>query len=37
MTEEAKRGTAWQEDELDMIVADYFSTLTAELSGLSIH
>jgi hypothetical protein len=33
MTEEAKRGTVWQDDELDMIVSDYFSMLAAELSG----
>jgi hypothetical protein len=33
MAEESKRGTAWQDDELDLIVADYFSMLVAELSG----
>jgi hypothetical protein len=33
MTEESKRGTNWQNDELDAIVADYFSMLLAELSG----
>ena len=33
MTEESKRGTNWQDDELDAIVADYFSMLRAELSG----
>ena len=33
MTEESKRGTNWQDDELDVIVADYFSMLRAELSG----
>jgi hypothetical protein len=33
MSEEAKRGTNWRDDELDMIVADYFSMLKAELSG----
>jgi len=33
MTEESKRGTNWQNDELDAIVADYFSMLRAELSG----
>jgi len=33
MTEESKRGTNWQDDELDTIVADYFSMLLAELSG----
>jgi len=33
MTEESKRGTNWQDDELDAIIADYFSMLRAELSG----
>ena len=33
MAEETKSGTIWQDDELDMIVADYFSMLVAELSG----
>ena len=33
MTGESKRGTIWQDDELDAIVADYFSMLRAELSG----
>jgi hypothetical protein len=33
MSEESKRGTNWQDDELDIIVADYFSMLAAELSG----
>jgi hypothetical protein len=33
MDEDAKRGTPWQEDELDAIVADYFVMLAAELSG----
>jgi Domain of unknown function (DUF3883) len=33
MAVETKRGTSWQDDELDMIVADYFSMLEAELSG----
>ncbi len=33
MTEESKRGTNWNDDELDAIVADYFSMLRAELSG----
>lgn len=33
MNEESKRGTNWQDDELDAIVADYFSMLVAELSG----
>ncbi len=28
-----KTGTAWQDDELDLIVADYFSMLSAELKG----
>jgi hypothetical protein len=33
MTDESKRGTNWQSEELDAIVADYFSMLAAELSG----
>jgi hypothetical protein len=33
MTEDSKRGTNWQDDELDAIVADYFSMLLLELSG----
>jgi len=33
MTEESKRGTNWQDDELDAIIADYFSMLQAELSA----
>jgi hypothetical protein len=33
MAEDAKRGTIWQDGELDLIVADYFSMLQAELSG----
>lgn len=33
MAEDLKRGTNWLNDELDAIVADYFSMLTAELSG----
>lgn len=33
MTDDAKRGTTWQDDELDMIVSDYFSMLQAELAG----
>ena len=33
MAEETKRGTTWQDDELDLIVADYFAMLTADLSG----
>jgi Domain of unknown function (DUF3883) len=28
-----KSGTTWRDDELDLIVADYFSMLSAELSG----
>jgi hypothetical protein len=31
--EEAKSGTTWQDDELDLIVADYFAMLSAEMSG----
>ena len=31
MTDESKRGTNWQNDELDAIVADYFSMILAEL------
>jgi len=33
MTDDSKRGTNWQGDELDAIVADYFSMLIAEISG----
>ena len=33
MAEEAKSGTIWQDDELDLIVADYFAMLAADLSG----
>ena len=33
MAEEAKIGTAWAAYELDLIVADYFGMLAAELSG----
>jgi hypothetical protein len=33
MTDESKRGTIWEDGELDAIVADYFSMLFAELSG----
>jgi hypothetical protein len=33
MSEESKRGTNWQDGELDAIVADYFSMLADELSG----
>jgi hypothetical protein len=32
MADESKIGTPWQDDELDAIVADYFSMLDAELS-----
>jgi hypothetical protein len=33
MDEPAKTGTPWRDDELDLIVADYFAMLGAELSG----
>jgi hypothetical protein len=33
MADEAKIGTHWQDDELDVIVADYFDMLEADLSG----
>jgi Domain of unknown function (DUF3883) len=33
MADETKRGTAWQDDELDAIVADYFAMLAADLAG----
>jgi hypothetical protein len=33
MTDETKRGTNWQDDELDAIVADYFAMLAADLAG----
>ncbi len=33
MAEETKRGTNWQDDELDQIVADYFLMLSDDLSG----
>src|SRR6202040_2902950 len=33
MADEAKIGTHWQDDELDAIVADYFSMLAEDLSG----
>ena len=33
MADEAKIGKQWQDDELDAIVADYFSMLEDELSG----
>ena len=35
MVDETKIGTDWQADEVDAIVADYFSMLDAELSGRS--
>jgi len=33
MSENSKHGTAWDDRELDSIVADYFAMLTAELKG----
>jgi hypothetical protein len=33
LIDEAKSGTVWQNDELDLIVADYFDMLAADLSG----
>jgi hypothetical protein len=33
MADETKIGTDWQDDELDVIVADYFAMLAADLSG----
>jgi hypothetical protein len=33
MADESKIGTIWRDDELDAIVADYFTMLEAELSG----
>jgi hypothetical protein len=33
MAGEPKRGTVWQDDELDAIVADYFAMLAADLAG----
>jgi hypothetical protein len=33
MADETKRGTNWQDDELDAIVADYFAMLAADLAG----
>jgi hypothetical protein len=33
MADEAKIGKDWQDDELDVIVADYFAMLEADLSG----
>jgi hypothetical protein len=35
MADETKIGTPWQDDELDVIVADYFAMLAADLSGRS--
>jgi hypothetical protein len=35
MAEETKSGTTWHDDELDLIVADYFAMLAADLSGLT--
>ena len=33
MADEAKIGTDWSDDELDLIVADYFAMLAEELAG----
>jgi len=33
MADEAKIGTNWQDDELDVIVADYFAMLAEDLAG----
>jgi len=33
MADDAKIGTIWQDDELDIIVADYFAMLAADLAG----
>lgn len=33
MTETSKHGKVWQDDELDLIVADYFTMLSDELAG----
>lgn len=33
MADQAKSGTPWQDEELDLIVAEYFAMLAAELSG----
>lgn len=33
MADEVKRGKIWQDEELDLIVADYFAMLGAELAG----
>ena len=35
MADDAKIGTIWSDDELDVIVADYFAMLSAELAGHS--
>ena len=35
MTESTKHGTNWKDDELDLIVGDYFSMLAAELADQS--
>jgi len=32
MADEAKIGTNWQDDEVDVIVADYFAMLAEDLS-----
>jgi hypothetical protein len=33
MADEIKSGRPWQDDELGVIVEDYFVTLKAEISG----
>ncbi len=33
MSDETKAGTPWKDDELDVIVADYFAMLAADISG----
>jgi hypothetical protein len=33
MADEQKIGKAWQDDELDAIIADYFAMLSEDLSG----
>jgi hypothetical protein len=33
MADEVKSGKIWQDDELDLIVADYFAMLNAEIAG----
>jgi hypothetical protein len=35
VADEAKIGTVWTDDELDLIVADYFAMLAAEQTGLA--